>query len=70
MSISGVSMADSLASMATQAKAEDIRGQIAVAVLKQVQDQNAQQAEALLEMMRATPAPAVAGLGGNVDLYA
>jgi hypothetical protein len=41
--------------MASDMKSSDVQGQIATAVLKQVQDVQEQQAQALLQMMQFQP---------------
>lgn len=68
MSISAISPTTALASLATDMKAQDVQMQIALAVLKQIQEQQKQQAEAFVEMIRQTP-PAAAG-GQRLDLFA
>ena len=66
MAIGDVSMSSQLADWATALKGDGLQMQIGVAVLKQIQDQQKQQAEALIKMMNQTPRPAASG----VDLYA
>ena len=60
-----VSTVSSMASMATSMKGENVGTQIGVAVMKQVQDQEKQQAAALIKMIQQT-----AAASGHVDMYA
>jgi hypothetical protein len=68
MNVSGPSMTDSLANLFTGMQAGQVQAEIAVAVLKQIQDQQGQQAQALLKMI--SQAPSLEGTGQIVDLYA
>jgi len=63
------SMEGALASLGSQFQGDQLRLAIGAAVLKQVQDSQRQQAEALLEMMRNTPPP-VDGTGSIINLSA
>ena len=52
MSIANAGMTSALANLATGMQASKVHSEIGVAVLKQIQDQQKAQAEALLGMMR------------------
>lgn len=69
-SVMGISSVGSdtatLAATATGLKAGEVMNQIATAVLKQAQDIERQQAQALIQMMQQTTAAA----RGGVDVYA
>ncbi len=67
MGISAISPSNALASLATDMKAEDVQMQIAMAVLKQIQDQQKQQAEAFVEMLQQSPS--VTGNSGGLDVF-
>lgn len=60
MSIANVGMTNALASLATGMQVSKVHSEIGVAVLKQIQDQQKVQAEALLGMMRQ-----MSGLNGS-----
>ena len=51
MNISSASLTDALPMMASAMKEQDLQMQISVAVLKKVQDQQQQYAQALIQMM-------------------
>ncbi|MCC7354102.1 MAG: putative motility protein [Anaerolineae bacterium] len=68
MSISAISPSTALASLATGMKAQDVQMQIALAVLKQIQEQQKQQAEAFVEMIQQATPPV--GSGQSLDLFA
>lgn len=51
MNISSASLSDALPVMASAMKEQDLQMQISVAVLKNVQDQQQQYAQALIKMM-------------------
>ena len=70
MNVSGVSMSNALATQATDMQALDVASQISIAVLKQVQQQEQQQAAALIEMIQDTPAPISDGVSQYIDVYA
>ena len=58
-----------IASAATDMQNQSVGTQIGVAVMKQVQDQEKQQAAALIQMIRQN-ASAAAAARGHVDVYA
>lgn len=66
MNVSGVSMSNALAAQATEMKAGGVGSQIAIAVLKQLQEQQRQQAAALIEMIQSSPA---AVSDGSVSIW-
>ncbi|GEM_PF-1127130 len=68
MAISGASMTNALAGMASDMHSQQIGLELATAVLKQIQDQQNMQAQALLEMIRNTPSPS--GTGQIVNIIA
>jgi hypothetical protein len=67
MSVSGVYNISSIASLATQMKAENVQLQLSVAVLKKFEDMQKVMGEALVEMIQATPA-ASGDLGQMIDI--
>jgi hypothetical protein len=56
MNISGASFSDSLTRMASDMSSGQIQLRLAVAVMKQIQNQQELQATALIKMIQATPA--------------
>ncbi len=66
MDVSGVT---AMASLGTSLKAEGIGLQLSMAVMKQIQDQQAQQAAALIQMIQQSASVAAAA-SGHVDIYA
>jgi hypothetical protein len=64
--ISGASLTDSLVNMASNLQASKVAMQIGVAVLKQIQDQQKAQAQALINMISQTPS--LDGTGQVVDV--
>jgi hypothetical protein len=67
MVISGVSMQDYLATLATRNASNDVSSQIAAAVLKQVMQQNQQQGQAIVEMIQSM---SLDGTGQLIDISA
>ena len=68
MNISGASMADGLASMATGMQGENLSLQISTAVMKKVLDSQKTQGDALVAMINNTPS--LTGTGSTVDIRA
>jgi hypothetical protein len=68
MYVGAVSFSNSLASQATQMQASAIQQQLSVAVLKNTLDNQKQQGNALVEMIRQTPS--VSGTGSLIDVRA
>jgi hypothetical protein len=62
-----VSMVNSMASMATNMKSDNVGGEIGAAILKQIMDMQKMQGEALVKMMQQTPSPDLA-VGGMLDV--
>ena len=58
----------SLASLASAQSGNAVQSEIATAVLRQIMDGQARQAQALLEMIARTPSPE--GVGKQIDLRA
>jgi hypothetical protein len=55
MSVSDVSSVNTLAQVASGMQSDQVMGQITAAVLKQIQEQQNQQAQALIQMIQAQP---------------
>jgi hypothetical protein len=70
MNVSGISTSHALAAQATDMKALSVASQIGIAVIKQIQQQELQQAAALIEMIQDTPAPISDGVSQHIDIYA
>jgi len=66
MTISGPSMSDSLAASATGMAADKLMQQLSVSVLKEIQDQQKTQANALIQMMQS--GASINGTGTNVNI--
>ena len=66
MAVSSVGMSNALATLATDMKTNHVQSEIALAVLKQIQAQQEQQAAALMEMIRQAPGPAGTGQYVNI----
>ncbi len=69
MNVSGVSMVDSLAQSFTEMSVSRIQQQIAVSVMKEIQDSQQEQAAAILKMMQ-QPSPSLTGTGQLIDRFA
>ncbi len=63
---SSPSISDSIASFASEISSQSIQREFAVAVLKQIQDIQKQQADALLKMINQSPSPE--GIGKYTDM--
>ena len=63
-------MSNSLATQATEMKSLNVASQINIAVIKQMQEQQQQQADALIAMIQDTPTPIADGVSQYVDFYA
>jgi len=59
-----------MASTASELKSGQLISQISVAVFKQIQDQQQQQADMLIQMINQTPRPSLDGTGQIIDIYA
>jgi hypothetical protein len=70
MNVADVSMSTGLASLASQMGADRVGAQITIAVLKQIQDQQKMQADALIQMMQQSQIPVSDGVSQYVDTYA
>lgn len=68
MNVSEASLSNALAGLASGTKAQEIQYQLAVSVLKKTQDQQKQQAAALIKMISQVPSPD--GTGRVVDVTA
>ena len=68
MYVAAASFSNSLASQATQMQASAIQQQLSVAMLKNTLDNQKQQANALVEMIRQTPS--ASGTGSLLDVRA
>lgn len=68
MSISSVSMSDSLLSLSSGMASENVQLQIAVAVMKQAQEQQEQAGQALVEMINRSAS--IDGTGRLVNITA
>jgi len=68
MSISSVSMSDSLLSLSSGMASENVQLQIAVAVMKQAQEQQEQAGQALVEMINRSSS--IDGTGRLVNIAA
>jgi hypothetical protein len=64
MQVSGASMADGLAGMATKMSSNQVQQEIAAAILNQIQDSQELAAQSLIKMMEQS----VTGLGSMVDV--
>lgn len=67
-SVSGASFSNYIVNQATNIQQENISLQFAMAILKQQQDVQEMQAQAIIEMIQRSPSPQ--GVGSNVDVYA
>jgi len=63
-------MSNALATQATDMKALNVASQINIAVIKQMQEQQQQLANALIAMIQDTPTPIADGVSQYVDVYA
>ena len=70
MNVADVSMSTGLASLASQMGSDRVGAQITMAVLKQIQDQQKMQADALIQMMQQSQVPVSDGVSQYVDTYA
>lgn len=69
MVVSGTALESQLARLAAGMQAEQVGLQIAVAVLRSIQEQQERQAQALIEMIRSAPSPDPA-VGRILDVLA
>ena len=68
MNVSGASSyINSIATLATDAKASQMGSELSTAILKQIMDQQKMMMEALTEMISQTPSPD-SNVGQNIDL--
>jgi hypothetical protein len=70
MNISGASMADGLANMATGMQSANLGLQISTAVMKNLMDAQKMQGAALVAMINQGPAPSLTGAGSIIDVLA
>lgn len=68
MDVSSSSSLSGYLSLASSLQSQPVAQQIAVAITKQIQDQQKQQAQAIVEMMRQMPG--MPGVGENLDIRA
>jgi len=68
MSIASVGMSNDMARIATDAQGEKIQGQITTSVLKEIQDMQKAQGDALVKMIESRPTPQ--GTGQIINLSA
>jgi hypothetical protein len=66
MNITGVSMTDNLATMATNLQSNNMSLQFGTAVMKNILDSQKQQGEALVRMINQTPS--LNGTGTRIDI--
>lgn len=66
MDVSGSSLTDSIVAMASGSQSLDVQTKIAAAVMKQIQDQQKQEAKAILKMIEQSRV--AAGVGTNVNI--
>lgn len=67
MDISGVSMTNGLAQVASSMKNQDVQMQLAAAMMKQVLDQQEMMGKLLAELIQSVPSPDPQ-VGTNVDI--
>jgi hypothetical protein len=70
MNISGASMSDGLASMASSMQASNLGLQFSTAVMKKVMDTQKMQGDALVAMINQTPTASLNGIGSIIDVQA